>query len=505
MHAALKRLGNSLFASALIAFLVDIAAAQGPIASPIVKGSHRIELQTVATNLAAPHYLTHANDGSGRLFVVDQAGDIVVIKNGMQQATPYFSTASLLTPLGLFGTGNPFTDYDERGLLGLAFHPDFSTENSAGFGKFYTHTSEVVSGPADFTVPLSPGVLPDHQGVIREWTVNPLADIVAPSSSRELLRVDQPQFNHNGGALVFGPDRNLYLGFGDGGQARDVGEGHGASGNGQNLDTVHGSILRIDPLGNNSANGQYGVPQDNPFVSASGIDEIYAYGLRNPFQFSFDVDPATGMVGQSFSGNLIVADVGQSNVEEINVVGRGDNLGWNYKEGSFFYDPLTNTVSETPFGSISLPPSFSPVDPILEYDHDEGSSIAGGFVYNGSELTGLQGKYIFGDFTAGGFFTPGGRLFVGDLTTGSIEELRIGLDDRELGMFVKGFGRGADGEIYLLAGTNLGPFRDSSGAGYGSVFKLVNAVPEPNAAVLLTIGGAIGGLWSRRRKTHTSI
>ncbi len=322
----------------------------------------------------------------------------------------------MLPTLGLFGTQDPFGDYDERGLLGLAFHPDFNNSGTGGFGKFYTHTSEDASGTADFTISLPGGVEPDHQGVIREWTFDPTLDVIAASTvSRELIRVDQPQFNHNGGALVFGPDSQLYLGFGDGGAARDIGDGHSTTGNGQNSTTIHGSILRIDPLGNDSANGNYGIPTDNPFVNdASFQNEIYAYGLRNPFQFDFDVNPVDGSVGGDYSGDLIVADVGQNNIEEVDIVSSGDNLGWNFKEGSFFYDAEANAVSETPWAGIDLPTGFDPVDPSLEYDHDEGLSVVGGYIYRGSEIPKLYGKYVFGDFS-GDFFDPTGRMFVGDL------------------------------------------------------------------------------------------
>lgn len=478
--------------------LQSLAYAQDPIPAKIVKGSLRIELEQVASDLVAAHYLTHANDNSGRLFIVDQAGDIALIKNGVQQSTPYFSVSNLLTPLGFFGSLDPFTDYDERGLLGLAFHPDFAKQGADGFGKFYTHTSESVSGSADFTVSLPAGVSANHQAVIREWTVDPTLDSISASTTgREVMRVDQPQFNHNGGALVFGPDKQLYIGFGDGGAAKDVGDGHGLFGNGQNLDTIHGSIARIDPLGNNSANGNYGIPSDNPFVGLAGLDEIYASGLRNPFQFGFDVDPFSGLPSVNTSGKLIVADVGQSNIEEVNFVELGDNLGWRYKEGTFYYDSDLNTVSDTPIPGITLPDGFAPVDPVLQYDHDEGISIIGGFVYRGTELPELEGKYIFADFSQD-FMTPSGRLFAGDLATGEIEELVLGLGDRELGMFVKGIGRGPDGELYLLAGTNLGPFRDANGNGFGGAYKLVSAVPEPTAFALL--GGLSAVILLRRRR-----
>ena len=471
------------------------AIAQGPIAAPITKGNVRIELELVADDLTAPHYLTHAHDNSGRLFIVDQRGDILLNKNGVQQSTPYFSVNNLLV--------NTRPGFDERGLIGMAFHPDFANQGTSGFGKFYTNTSEPTSGAADFPVSPPTGDQYEHQGVIREWTVDPTQDVISGSPvSRELLRVDQPQFNHNGGALVFGPDKNLYIGYGDGGGGGDDEPGHGPIGNGQNINTILGSIARIDPFGNNSANGNYGVPADNPFVGQTGVDEIYAYGVRNPFQFNFDVDAATGLASAGTTERLIVADVGQSNIEEVDVVNLGDNLGWRYKEGSFFYDPTTNAVSETPFPGIVLPSGFAPVDPVLEYDHDEGRSIVGGFIYRGTELPELEGKYVFADFTTGGFASSNGRLFYGDLDTGEINEFILGFDDRALGLFNKGIGRGPDGELYLIAGSNLGPFRDPvTNEGFGSVFKIVRAVPEPSSVVMLA---ALSGAVILRRRSKAS-
>lgn len=468
----------------LISFvrLSSIEAWQGPIPETIDKGNIVVELELVADNLVAPNYLTHAGDGTDRLFIVDQDGFIHLIKDGSLQATPYLDASSLIVPLGgiIEPFGDPFRDFDERGLLGVAFHPDFSQANQPGFGKFYTYTSEPNSGTSDFTVELPKGEVFNHQAAIREWTVDPTADVIIgnPASiSRVLMLIDEPQFNHDGGMVAFGPDGYLYISLGDGGGGNDDDAGHGKVGNGQDPTNVLGAILRIDPLGNNSANGQYGVPGDNPFVGGPEVDEIFAYGLRNPFRFSFDVDPATGQIVPGTTGQLIVGDVGQGNIEEVDVVQAGDNLGWRLKEGSFFFNHETGDVSDMPFPGIKIPPDFDPVDPLLEYDHDEGITVIGGFVYHGTEIPELIGKYVFGDFTNAGFFNPGGRLFVGDLATGLIEELRIGFQSSDLGLYIKGFGQDANGELYLLGGTNLGPFRDASGQGFGVVMRLKSAAP----------------------------
>ena len=314
----------------------DFTVAGVPIAERIGKSSIQVDLQTVASGLAAPVALVPDPERVGRLLVVDQAGVIHAIENGQLQAAPFLDVRNrLVQPLGILGKFDE-TDYDERGLLGFAFHPAFADPGSPGFGRVYTYTSEPVQGPADFTVG---GVAAmNHQSVVTEWKVLADRSRVDPASARVLLRIDEPQFNHNGGDLAFGPDGYLYISLGDGGGANDTDEGHGTTGNGQNVNTVLGKILRIDPLPPEStpgsrdaaaANGAYRIPWDNHFVGIDGIDEIYAYGFRNPFRFGFD----------KLSGMLIVADVGQDRVEEINIVRKGGNYGWRLKEGDFLFDP----------------------------------------------------------------------------------------------------------------------------------------------------------------------
>ncbi|MHC4564976.1 MAG: PQQ-dependent sugar dehydrogenase [Planctomycetota bacterium] len=434
-----------------------------PIPEPIGKGSVSIELETVASGLIAPVYLTHAGDGTNRLFVLDQPGMIWIIEDGELLNTPFLDMTDRVHMPGFFGSLDE-NDFDERGLLGLAFHPGFGDPESLGYQKIYTYSSEMVGPSADFTtVPLPAGEVFDHQSVIAEWTVDAARpNVIDKSTRREIMRIDEPQFNHNGGMLAFGKDGYLYIAVGDGGAANDVASGHGDTGNGQNINTVHGSILRIDPLdpaltGENldplSANGSYRVPVDNPFMGKAGVDEIFAYGFRNPWRFSFH--PSTD--------TLIVADVGQNMIEEVDLVRAGGNYGWNLKEGSFRFDPAEGTVSDDLTG---LPAGL--IDPVAQYDHDEGISITGGFVYNGSAIPELTGKYVFGDFSSS-FFAADGRLFYADLGTGLIAELKIGANDRDLGLYVKAFGRDADGELYLLAGTNLGPFGTD-----GVVLKIVD-------------------------------
>jgi len=319
--------------------------------------------------------------------------------------------------------------FDERGLIGLVFDPHYRKN-----GRFYTHTSEPLGPAPDF----STGSGGDHLGVIREWTVNDPRRLDAtadPASSRVVLRVEQPQFNHNGGGLTFGPDGLLYIAFGDGGGRDDQGGGHAVEGNGQSLDdqNVLGKILRIDPRGSSSANGQYSIPTDNPFVGRDGADEIYAYGFRNPYRLAFDHG----------TGELYTGDVGQNDIEEIDLVVPGGNYGWPIKEGTFLFDDRGSDRGATTANSPNAPAGL--IDPIAQYDHDEGTSITAGFVYRGSAIPELQGTYVFGELTAERN-APAGRLFQLD-PAGELVEV---LPANAQAMFVTGFGQDARGELYVV-------------------------------------------------------
>ncbi len=413
-----------------------------PIPAAIPKGSIAIQLETIATGLTAPIGIAAPDDGTNRLFIYDQAGFAHIIENGSLLSQPFLDVSGRLVSLGVSGPGS----FDERGFLGMALHPDFSTN-----GKVYTYTSEPVSATADFVVTMTG--TPNHQSVIAEWVVSSTdANQVDTSTRRELLRVDQPQFNHDGGTLRFSPvDGYLYIALGDGGNANDEGDGHSPGGNAQNNENIWGSLLRIDVDGNDSANGQYGIPADNPFVGSAGVDEIYAYGLRNPFLFSFD----------STTGDLYAADVGQNDIEEIDIITSGGNYGWRLKEGTFFFDPAGFVTTEP---VEPLPSGLS--DPIAEYDHDEGLSIIGGFVYRGTEIPSLEGLYVFGDFGSS-FSTPNGRLFYLD-SSDEIMEFQYGSDDTQTpDIWIKGFGEDLDGNIYVCGSTEIGPFGST-----GVVYKI---------------------------------
>jgi hypothetical protein len=290
---------------------------------------------------------------------------------------------------------------------------------------------------------------------------------VDPDSTRVLLRIDQPQFNHNAGAINFGPDGMLYIALGDGGGAddRDGQEslgmpiiGHGQSGNAQNPYNVLGSFLRIDVDGSDSDNGQYGIPSDNPFTALDDarLDEIYAFGFRNPFRFSFDLE----------TGQLYVADVGQNDIEEIAIVNNGDNHGWNIKEGNFFFDSNGTSSGFVVDQDTGAPADL--VDPIAEYDHDEGIAIVGGFVYRGPRIAELMGLYVTGDFAL--TFNNDGRLFYLDNATDVVEfELA---DQDALGLSLLGFGQDDEGELYVLANATGTPFEET-----GVVLRIESACP----------------------------
>lgn len=445
-------------------------AGQNLLPGAIHPGAIHVSLQTMATGLVAPvSGVTQPGDTSD-LFVVDQAGKVEVMHNGVMQATPFLDLTGLENAVPL----QP--GYDERGLLSLAFDPGFNNPASPGFHMFYTYQSEA-AGTATADYGPAPGTLTlpiDHQNVVSSWKVNN-AGAVDMASRVDLIREDHPALNHNGGTIAFGPDGMLYWALGDGGNANDVGSGHIAgTGNAQSLSVIMGKMLRIDPHGNNSANGKYGIPADNPFVNTTGAaPEIYAYGLRNPYKFSFD--PA--------SGKLIEGDVGQNEVEEVNVITKGANYGWGVKEGTFLFDKSTGL--DNPVNSPGSPAGLT--DPIMEYDHNSGTAINGGFVYHGSLLPQLDGMYIFGDFSNGPFNAAGnGRLFYADLSTGVINEFNM---DAPLGLWLKGFGEDANGEIFVMASTNLGP-RGTTGV----VFELV---PEPETLGVMA-AGAIGLLRRRR-------
>lgn len=378
--------------------------------SVMVNPELEVDFDLIADGFNSPVYLTHSGDGSDRLFIVDQVGLVYVIENGFLLSNPFLNISHKLVDL--------MPGFDERGLLGLAFHPDFESN-----GLFYVY----YSAPTD-------NELYNHTSVIAEYEVSETNPNRAdPTTERIVLTVDQPEFNHDGGQLVFGPEGYLYIGLGDGGGAGDE---HGKIGNGQNTSTLLGSILRIDV-----DNGDpYRIPSDNPFVNSEGRDEIYAYGFRNPWRFSYDQQ----------SDMFFVADVGQNKYEELNIMEKGENYGWRILEGFHEYDPdLADTIG-IDIDDLAMP--------IHEYSHGIGLSIVGGYVYHGEENPELQNKYVFGEWSDG--FSGRSRLFYLEQTEENDWtrfDFKLPNNSDFLQKYLLAFGEGEGGEIYILTTETVGP------------------------------------------------
>ena len=482
-----------LTAGALLAS--GFSALSGALPSLAVKTISSGELQ-------APVSIANAGDGSGRLFICEQLGQIKIIQNGMLLPTPFLDLSARIVPSSgsyLF----PMTaTYDERGLLGLAFHPGFANSSSLGYKKFYVFYS--APSPNVVGNPTPPNTTPtpvNCRTVISEFQVGASANVADPNSERIVLSFDKPQMNHNGGQLDFGPDGYLYLSTGDGGGANDTNLGHtggtnpptaGNLGNAQDKTRLLGKILRIDPLGNNGPGGQYGIPGDNPFVGVGGgvREEIYAYGLRNPWRFSFDTGP--GGTGKLFEG-----DVGQNKVEEINIITPGGNFGWHAREGAFTFDSAVETALisggtvRIDGGTQTLPGGATLVAPIAQYAHPSitigtpalaqlGTSITGGYRYRGTEIPDLVGKYVFGDYNFGAINsgTTQGTLLGIEETSPNVWSAPTAISISGTNPFttthLMAFGRDEQGEIYVATEAAQGPRNDpNTGLPTGAIYKLV--------------------------------
>ncbi len=361
----MRRLFTLLSALSLSLFLLGCgAAAQAPVLELLVEGVNR------------PVAIAHAHDA--RLFVVEQGGVIHVVKDGALLPTPFLDITSRVSSNG------------ERGLLGLAFPADH-----AATGRFYAYYTDG-SGTS----------------VLSRFFVTDDPDRADPGSEEVLLTQSQPASNHNGGQLAFGPDGYLYWGLGDGGGSGDP------RGNAQGLAHLLGKLLRIDV----SAESGYAVPTSNPFVGVEGAaDEIWAYGLRNPWRFSFDL----------VTGELYIADVGQNALEEVNVQpadsAGGENYGWNIMEGDACFQPSSGCDRS----GLTLP--------AFTYRHgpDTGASITGGYVYRGDEVSSLTGLYVYGDFVSG-------RVWATSFASGWSQRLLL-----STGFRISTFGEDAGGELYV--------------------------------------------------------
>jgi len=343
-------------------------------------------VETAFPNLTftRPVDLQHPGDGSNRLFVVEQSGVISVFENDspVQSQSTFLNIEDRVNDSG-----------NEEGLLGLVFHPEYEQN-----GYFYVDYT--ASNP--------------RRTVIARYSVSPGdSNSALPESEHILLEVNQPYSNHNGGQITFGPDGYLYIAFGDGGSGNDP------QGNGQNRSTLLGSIVRID-VDNPDNGNEYGIPDDNPFAGNPDghREEIYAYGLRNPWRFSFDAQ----------TDSLWAADVGQGAYEEVDIIRSGENYGWNIMEGFHCLDG-----GDCDESGLTMP--------IVEYGHDVGQSITGGFVYRGSNVPQLIGKYIYADFVSG-------RIWSLEYSGGEVIE-NAELFDTDL--LISTFGTDANNELFFCA------------------------------------------------------
>jgi glucose/arabinose dehydrogenase len=418
----------------------------------------------VAGNFASPVTLVDAPDGTNRLFVVDQTGKVWIIdENWNTLPQPFIDVSSKLVELE--------SAYDERGLLGLAFHPDYKSNGK--FYLFYT-APPPPGGPTEQTGNTGLPMTWDNMTRISEFTVSGDPNAANMGSEKVILEEPHPQSNHNGGTIAFGEDGFLYISIGDGGNKNDIGPGHvedwytpNAGGNGQDIESnLMGNILRIDVNGS-SPGKNYAIPSDNPFVGKPGLDEIYAYGFRNPYRFSFD------MRG---SNCLIAGDAGQNLYEEVSVVKKGGNYGWNVKEGTHCFNAadefteLGSCVDVDVFGNRLL-------DPVIELknaEHPAGAgvtvAVVGGHVYRGNDIPGLNGKYVFGSLSASEEAAEG-QVLVSKASGNdhwSFEAVHLKSFPEGLGQYIKGFGQDESGEVYVVSSVNLGPVGTT-----GSVYKLV--------------------------------
>lgn len=354
-----------------------------------------VELELVVAGLDTPVAIANAGDGSGRLFVVEKRGRILVVQDGQLVDTPFLDITNRIG-----------SSQNEQGLLGLAFHPEYAAN-----GLFFVNYT---NREGDTTV--------------SRFAVSGAPGQADPGSETILLTLNQPAANHNGGHLAFGPDGYLYIGTGDGGAAGD------RFGNGQNGQTLLGAMLRLDV----DRGEPYAIPEDNPFVGNAAVrDEIWAIGLRNPWRYAFD----------RLTGDLYIADVGQNQYEEVNLqlAGSpgGQNYGWPIMEATHCY-PEDRACEQT---GLTLP--------VVEYEHSQGCSVTGGYVYRGQSSPLLTGIYLFGDYCTGRIWGlaagNGGKWQVAELAQEDV--------------LISSFGQDEAGELYLLD------------VGQGRLFKII-ALPR---------------------------
>jgi len=392
--------------------------------------------------------------GTRRLVVNDMRGPLYTVSRDGKSVALYLDINDPKWGVNVNSSGN------ERGFQSFAFHPQFNQQGTPGFGKFYTYTDTAnMTATADFK---PGGGTHTHDTALLEWTAkNPSAATYDGAAPRELMRFEQPFGNHNGGQLGFNPLATpksadfglLYMGAADGGSGGDP------LNNSQKLDSAFGKMLRIDPLGRNSANGKYGIPKDNPYANDNDpntLDEIYASGVRNPQRFAWD----------SQNGNLYLADIGQNIVEEVSQVTRGANLGWNKWEGSFGFISRQAVSLENPRGDAKMVypiVEYGQIDPLLQPQ----SAVTMGVVYRRKEIPQLANLLVFGDNPSGEIFyvsadkLPDGgqdairRILFNDKGQTKtllelIKEKNVAQGKQPSTRADLRFGEGPNGEIYIL-------------------------------------------------------
>jgi len=378
-----------------------------PAQPPVLK----LSLTKIAGGFTSPVGMASPRDGTGRIFVIEQGGKVRIIKNNTVLDRPFISISEKVDGLNIA--------YSEKGLLGIAFHPEYRTNR-----RFYLYYSAPYKGSGY-----------DHKSILAEYRASESNPDEAEQGEKIILEILQPESNHNGGCIEFGKDGFFYIGLGDGGGA---GDRHGDTGNSQNLNTLLGKILRIDV---DNAD-PYSIPPDNPFVNHPGAKpEIWAYGLRNPWRFSFD----------RVTGRLFCGDVGQDQYEEINIIEKGKNYGWRIMEGNHCFNPPSgcNTTGLTP--------------PVDEYSHKEGISICGGYMYRGMHYPSLHGYYLFGDWSGKMFYLrqqPDYSWLRGEIHVD-------GKNHNDIGAKINSMGEDESGDVYVITQHLFGPKSPT-----GSVFRI---------------------------------
>lgn len=408
----------------------------------------KVSLKLIADNFVSPVNFAQPEDGSGRLFIVDQTGLIIIItEKGNIIPEPFLDITRKIVSLD--------GQYDERGLLGLCFHPDF--KNNKRFFIYYSAKTRK-EAPAGYNCT-------NH---VSEFTVGKNLNKADPDSEKIIISIDKPESNHNGGDIKFGPDGCLYIPVGDGGGANDFGFGHTKKiGNAQDITNLLGSILRIDI----NTSSPYAIPKDNPLIDIEkACPEIWAWGFRNPWRISFD---------SKGKNQLFAADVGQNLWEEVDIVKKGGNYGWNIMEGTHYFDPENPDVSPSS-NTYSNIGNKELINPIIEYKNANtpggglGHAAIGGFMYRGNKISELAGNYIFGDWSSSNHSSSGillsaepshkdkiwsfDKIGIGNMPGGNINE------------FLLSFGQDIENELYVLTSKKMGPSGKT-----GKVYKILSS------------------------------